>query len=243
MQKKLKEKKILIVGGSSGLGVHITNMYLNKNFDVSIICRSKNKNFPKNLKQYVCDVTNNVKLKKTLKIIQKDQNSFDIIIHNVGGSQKVFNYQVKSDEYFKVWNANLGYAIEINNFFIPSMIKKNWGRIIHISSSAAYNYSAPVAYSSAKSALNTYVSSLARKLIKNKIVISSVCPGPIELPERFMTIAQNKKNKFWREYKKYHLPIGRLAKPEEISSVIYFLSSDKASYCSGAIWNVDGSEY
>ena len=80
-------------------------------------------------------------------------------------------------------------------------------------------------------------------MIKNKIVISSVCPGPIELPERFMTIAQNKKNKFWREYKKYHLPIGRLAKPEEISSVIYFLSSDKASYCSGAIWNVDGSEY
>ena len=109
--------------------------------------------------------------------------------------------------------------------------------------STAYNYSAPVAYSSAKAALNTYVSSVSRKLIKDQVVMACVCPGPIELPNRYMTISQKKNNSFWKNFKKNHLPIGRMAKPDEITSVIYFLTSKVASYCSGAIWNVDGSEY
>ena len=72
------------------------------------------------------------------------------------------------------------------------MRKKRWGRIVHVSSSVAYNYSAPSPYSSAKSALNTYVSSVSRRLIKDKIVVSCICPGPIELPKRYMTISQKK---------------------------------------------------
>ena len=56
-----------------------------------------------------------------------------------------------------------------------------------------------IAYSSAKAALNTYVSSISRRLIKNNIVVSAICPGPIELPNRYMTIAQKKNNLFWRK--------------------------------------------
>ena len=243
MIKNFDKKKVLIVGGSSGLGIHLTEMYLKNNFDVSIISRTKNKNLSTKVKQFRCDVTKINQLKKILIKFKKNKLFFNLIVHNVGGSQKVFNYKEDSNSYNRVWNSNLGYAVEINNFFIPYMIKKKWGRIVHISSSAAYNYEAPVAYSSAKSALNTYVSSLSRRLIKNKIVMSCVCPGPIELPGRYMTIAQNKKNKFWKEYKKKHLPIGRLARPNEITSVVFFLTSELASYCSGAIWNVDGSNY
>ena len=95
----------------------------------------------------------------------KKKISFDIIIHNVGGSKKIYDYNMSSDNYKMVWDNNFGYVIEINNFFIPYMKKKKWGRIVHVSSSAAYNFSAPVAYSSAKAALNTYVSSISRKVI------------------------------------------------------------------------------
>lgn len=243
MKNKNVKNKILIVGGSSGLGLHITNMYLKKNYRVSIICRTKNKKFPKKLDQYICDVTKEAKLQRTLKIIKEKHNYFDTIIHNVGGSQKVFDEHSTSKDYLKVWRANFGYIIDINNFFIPSMKKNKWGRIIHVSSSAAYNFTAPVPYSSAKAALNTYVSSISRRLIKDRIVASCICPGPIELPRRFMSIAKQKNNSFWKNYTKNHLPIKRLAKPEEITSVIYFLSSELASFSSGAIWNVDGSEY
>lgn len=243
MKKSNIKNKILIVGGSSGLGAHITKTYLRKKYNITTISRNKNKKFPKEINQYICDVTSSEKLNKTLNLIKKNHKNFNIIIHNVGGSQKIFNYDKDSSDYLKVWKANLGYVIDINNFFIPFMKKNKWGRIVHVSSSAAYNFSAPVAYSSAKAALNTYVLSISRRLIKDKIVASCVCPGPLDLPNRFMSIAQKKNNLFWRNYKKNHLPIKRLAKPEEITSVIYFLTSELASFSSGAIWNVDGSEY
>ncbi len=236
-------KRVLIVGGSSGLGIHITRLYLKKKYNVTTISRNKNIKISKKVKQIICDVTDANKLKELLKNFKKDNIKFDIIIHNVGGSKKVYDYNTSSYNYNIVWNNNLGYVVDINNFFIPFMKKKKWGRIVHISSSAAYNFSAPVAYSSAKAALNAYVSSLSRRVIKDKIVVSSVCPGPIDLPHRFMSISQKKNNQFWKNYKKNHLPINRLAKPDEIISVIYFLTSKVASYCSGAIWNVDGSEY
>ena len=51
--------------------------------------------------------------------------SFDIIIHNVGGSKKIYDYNMSSDNYKMVWDSNFGYVIEINNFFIPYMKKKN----------------------------------------------------------------------------------------------------------------------
>ena len=178
-----------------------------------------------------------------MRKFKNEKISFNIIIHNVGGSLKYYDYNVSRNNYRRVWENNLGYLIEINNFFIPHMKKKKWGRIVHVSSSASYNSSAPVAYSAAKAGLNAYVKSMSRKVIKDKIVASCVCPGPIELPNRHMTISQKKNNLFWRNYKKNHLPINRLAKPEEITSVIYFLTSKVASYCSGAIWNVDGSEF
>ncbi len=239
----MNKKKVLIVGGSSGLGFHLTNLYIKNKYKVTTISRNINPKINKSVKQISCDVTNLEQAQKILKNFKKGKISFDIIIHNVGGSQKVFDYNKDSLSYKKVWESNLGYVIDINNFFISYMKKNKWGRIVHISSSAAYNYSAPVAYSSAKSALNTYVSSLSRRVIKDRIVVSCVCPGPIELPNRYMTISQKKNNSFWKSYTKNHLPINRLAKPEEIISVVYFLTSKVASYCSGAIWNVDGSEY
>ena len=239
----MKLNKILIVGGSSGLGSYLTKLYHKNKYDITTLSRNFNSTFSKKINQIKCDVTNSNELKNILKNFEKKKISFDIIIHNVGGSKKIYDYNMSSDNYKMVWDSNFGYVIEINNFFIPYMKKKKWGRIVHVSSSAAYNFSAPVAYSSAKAALNTYVSSISRKVIKDKIVMSCVCPGPIELPNRYMTVSQKKNNSFWRNYKKNHLPIGRMAKPDEITSVIYFLTSKVASYCSGAIWNVDGSEY
>ena len=94
-----------------------------------------------------------------------------------------------------------------------------------------------------QSALNTYVSSVSRRLIKDKIVVSCICPGPIELPKRYMTISQKKNNSFWKNYKKITYRLVDWQNPDEITSVIYFLTSNVASYCSGAIWNVDGSEH
>ena len=239
-----KNKKILIIGGTSGLGKSITKEFISKKFEVYVIARNKSKNsLFKKVKFYECDVSKNDDLNNLIKVFKKRKLNFSHVIHNVGGSQKIYDYDASSIDYEKVWRSNFGYVVDLNNFVFKNMIKKKWGRIIHVSSSAAYNYHAPTPYSSAKNALNTYVKSIARKVIKHKIVVSAICPGPIKLQGRYMTKSQKKNNKFWREYSDRHLPINRMANPKEIIGVISFLCSDLASYCSGAIWNIDGSEY
>ena len=124
-------KRVLVVGGSSGLGIHITRLYSKKKYNVTTISRNKNIKISKKVKQIICDVTDSNKLKELLKNFKKDNIRFDIIIHNVGGSKKVYDYNTSSDNYNIVWNNNLGYVVDINNFFIPFMKKKKWGRIFH----------------------------------------------------------------------------------------------------------------
>ena len=123
----MKIKKILIVGGSSGLGSYLTKLYYKNNYAVTTISRNLNTTYNKEINQIKCDVTNLNKLKTILKKFKKN-NYFDIIIHNVGGSKKIYDYNMSSDNYKMVWNSNLGYVIEINNFFIPYMKKKKMGK-------------------------------------------------------------------------------------------------------------------
>ena len=108
---------MLIVGGSSGLGSHISKLYLKKKYKVTTISRNINPKFSKKIKQVICDVSVQDQVKKVLERFKKQKIYFDILIHNVGGSKKVYNYDVTSYEYNKVWENNLGYLIDINNFF------------------------------------------------------------------------------------------------------------------------------
>ena len=87
----MNKKKVLIVGGSSGLGFHLTNLYIKNKYKLTTISRNINPKINKSVKQISCDVTNLEQAQKILKNFKKGKISFDIIIHNVGGSQKIFD--------------------------------------------------------------------------------------------------------------------------------------------------------
>ena len=73
------------------------------------------------------------------------------------------------------------------------MKKRKWGRILHVSSATSYNITGGGPYSSAKSALNSYVKCVANEYGKHNVIISSICPGPINLQNRFLAKQQKKK--------------------------------------------------
>ncbi len=232
------KKKILIIGGTSGLGIELTKFFLNNKYDLYILGRRIPKKFEKKVNFFKINIFEDLKFKKVLAKINKE--NFDIIIHNIGGSLGIKNINSNLGDYQKLWFFNLGYAIQINNLLLPKMKKKKWGRVIHISSATAYNLTGGGPYSSAKSALNTYVKSLASEYGKHNVVISAICPGPINLSNRYLSKQENNNTKFWKAFSKNHLPMKRLLKVKEILPVIELLTSENASYCSGAIWNLDG---
>ena len=126
-------KNILVVG------VHQIGKIseLNKKYNLSILGRKINPKIKNNAKFYKTDILNNSNFKNTLKKIKKKK--FDIIINCIGGSLGIKNSNSSMIDYQKLWQYNLGYAVEINNMFIDKMKKNKWGRIVHISSATSFN--------------------------------------------------------------------------------------------------------
>jgi len=247
----IKNKKALIVGGTKGLGKEISLQLLKSGCKIFIIGRDnsalkKSLNYFRKLKLkkpegFAADISSERSTHILIEEFKKKKINFDIIVHNAGGSVGVRDALATREDYKKVWNLNLGAAIALNRFAAPNMKKKRWGRIVHVSSASAINFSGYTAYVAAKSAVNGYVKSVSRHLAKENIIISAVCPGPINFKGRYLSNIEKKNQKEWKEYVRNHLPIGRLATQSEIVNTILFLCSRLASYCSGSIFTTDGS--
>ena len=96
-----------------------------------------------------------------------------------------------------------------------------------------------LAYATSKSALISFTASLALDLTKHNIRVNAVAPGAIDTP----MLASFKKDLTLKEYEKRmqeNHPIGRIGKPKEVASVIYFLASEAASFMTGLTLPVDG---
>ena len=120
------------------------------------------------------------------------------------------------------------------------MIEKKWGRIVHISSLGAKTGKGYVPYVSAKCALEGYVKAMSKTLSNKNVIITAVAPGLVELPNRYYTKMKNDDPQKLNSYYEEHLPIRKMAQPNEIADIICFLCSAKANYMPGAIVPVDG---
>lgn len=164
----------------------------------------------------------------------------DIVVHNMGGSLRVTEPLAAREDWERVWQHNLGVAIEINNILIPMMIERGWGRVILVSTNATLTFQAYGAYVSAKAALNAYVKTVGREVSKDGIVISAVMPGPIFAEDRYLGRMSKEDPIAWEEYVRNHLPIARLGQVDEIAPWAVFLASEQASFAVGTIVNIDG---
>lgn len=189
---------------------------------------------------FTCDFSVPSSVKALLDQLKTSKVNPDILVHNAGGSLGVTDHRAPSEMWQKVWYFNLGASIELNNFFLESLEKKRWGRVVHIASSTVDSFGGNSPYVSAKCALVGYVKSLARFMAKSGIVVSAVSPGALNNPGRYLSNLQSKGGGEWDSYCENHLSIGRLAEPEEIAKGVAFLCSTQASYAVGAILGLDG---
>lgn len=164
----------------------------------------------------------------------------DIVVHNLGGSGGVFDAFASADDWARVWRYNVGVGHELNRRFIPGMVERRWGRIVHITTLSTTTYSGNSAYVSAKCALDGYVKNISRLVARHNVVVSAVAPGAIYSEGRYFAKLQREDPTALDAYFDNHLPTRRLGQGSDVAVAAAFLCSDDASFMAGSIVAVDG---
>ena len=238
----LKNKNVLITGAGKGIGFSTLKEAISEGAFVFAVVRSRKdtKKFKgiKNLKIFYGDVSNKKLISKIFKYSIKVNKTINGLVNNAGIRQrKKFNL-LKDSEIKNVFKINFFSIFEIKQTFSKILIKKKIpGSIVNIGSIVGQiGFNELAGYASTKLALTGLTKSFATEMANKKIRANIVSPG-FTKTSFFKKFKKKKKLYNWTLSR---IPMKRWSDPEEISSLICFLLSDKSSYITGENINIDG---
>lgn len=236
-------KTVLVTGSSSGIGYEIIKKYAKNNYNV-IITYNNNYDNAKKLEDEIklkykvdtllvkLDISNEENIKEVLEIVKDKFNTIDVLVNNAGVAiDTTFEDKTKSN-FMKTLEINLVGTFLVSKYFSKIM---PIGSIINISSTNGIDsyYVESLDYDASKSGVISLTHNLANYLSPN-IRVNCVCPGWVNtnmnklLDKEFIKKEENK------------ILLNRFANPSEIASLVYYLSSEEASYINDSIIKIDG---
>ena len=239
----LKNKKVFITGGTSGIGLSILENFSKLEADIFTIgtnvenLKTIQNNFPK-IKTSNFNLENHQKIEELLREAKEKLGGLDIVINNAGITKDNLAIRMSDEEWNKVININLTAVFLICKYSIKVMMKQDSGSIINISSIVGHTGNFGQAnYSSAKAGIIAMSKSLAKEYAKKNIRVNCISPGFIDTK---MTKNINE------EFKKKlieNIPMGKLGNGNDIANCAIFLASDLSSYITGETIHVNGGMY
>lgn len=160
----------------------------------------------------------------------------DVFIHCAGINELAGIEEISQDLILRVFQVNYNSAVQLLNSFVPSMKKKEYGKIVFVSSLyGIVSRERRIAYSSSKNALNGLCKSLALELAPYNILVNSIAPG-------YVMTDMTRKNLSEEEIKNIekNIPTGRFQSEEEIAEAVTFFCSEKNKSITGQLLAVDG---
>lgn len=249
---ELLDQRVLVTGGTKGMGEAIVNRLRQAGAVVLTTARSKPDRLQSPDEFIQADISTSDGVQKVVKEVFARLGGVDILINNVGGSSAPSGgvLALSDEDWQQTFNANLFAAVRFDRAFLPQMLEQNSGVIIHISSiqRTLPLYDATLAYAAAKAALTNYSKGLSNEVAPRGVRVNTVAPGFIEttaatgLIERlaantgtdFDTARQGLMDSLGG------IPMGRPGRPEEVAELVAFLVSDRAAYINGTEYVIDG---
>mgnify|MGYP001178695188 CR=1 FL=1 len=239
----MKNKCVLILGGSSDIGVELTKKYLSKNWQVICHYNKKNinefdklkKDYPNKLKTLKADFTSESSIKKVIKFVSKE--NIESMVNLVGYLDNISFKNTNLKSLLKSLQINSIAPLLIQKSILKKMINKKFGRILH-ASSIGVKYGGgehTFNYSYSKHALE-YIPRYVKNLTQFNILSNTLRIGAVNTK-----LHKKIKNKNIKRRIKL-IPIKRFATRKEISEMIFFLGSEKNTYISGENVSISGGE-
>ena len=256
MDLGIKRKVALVAASSKGIGKAIAVGLADEGVNLSIFSRSEDEiertaseiraRFDVDVLASAADVTNKEQIDLVIENTVRTHGGIDILINNAGGPPFGFFEDFESPDWQNALELNLLSGIYLAEKTVPLMKKRNWGRIVNITSIAVKQpIDGLILSNTSRAGLIGFSKTLSNELAKHNILINNICPGRI-YTDRIKALAEKRAAQAGIEYEKAieemekDIPLKRIGTPEELAALACFLASEKASYMTGTTIQVDG---
>ena len=229
-------KTVLITGASRGIGASCARIFAENGWKVYMNCRKNAEmlyDMQKELENsevLVFDVSDKKAVTESLEGI-----TFDWLVNNAGVALFSPFDAVTEEQEKALYGVNLFGVLNCTRALLPAMIRRKSGCIINVSSMwGETGGSCEVDYSAAKGALISFTKALAKEVGPSDIRVNCVCPGVIDTDmNAHLSVADI-------DALTDEIPLERLGNADDVAEAVYFLASEKASYITGAVLDVNG---
>jgi NAD(P)-dependent dehydrogenase (short-subunit alcohol dehydrogenase family) len=249
---ELRGKTALVTGGTKGAGRAIAERLLQAGATVIITARHQPEEQNRNFHFIAADLSAQEGTETVIREVSEKFGALDILVNNLGGSETPGGgFSVLTDnDWEKTFQTNLFAPVRLDRGFLPGMLQKKCGVIIHIASIQGRLplYDSTLPYAAAKAGLINYSKSLSNEVSPKGVRVLTVSPGWImtEAANRMMErIAESSNTTIEQATQNVMnalggIPFGRAARPEEVAELIGFLVSPRAAYLTGTEYVIDG---
>ena len=245
--RMLEQKKVLVTGGSRGIGAGLVRAVLQEGAEVAFffrhsveaaerLCQEMADLYPDQRCLAVqCDVADTRGMQEAIKSATLELGRIDVLVNNAGVSRDTMLARMSREQWDEVMDTNLGSLFCATQPLALQLVKQGSGSIINMTSAAGiYGSSGQTNYATSKAGIIGFTKALSKELAEFGVRVNAVAPGFIAT-EMMDAMPEDRLRRM-----RLRIPAGRLGTTEDVAHLVCFLGSDRSAYITGQVIQVDG---